>query len=143
MSRLRRGGRTSGHSTCAAGPQNLSTAVRGMRWQGKDTKGGQVRRPFIVRHRCLTSYAATGISPAGLSTCPQRKHSNVWFFRSSRKSPTMTMFIPHFGQGGRSAMARSRNDGMFLLPCGLGGSAKLSVTESSRWWGGDDGTYDS
>jgi len=28
----------------AAGPQNLSAAVQGMRWQGTDTKGGQLRR---------------------------------------------------------------------------------------------------
>jgi hypothetical protein len=33
MSGLRRHGRHSGHSTCAAGPQNLSAAVRVVRWQ--------------------------------------------------------------------------------------------------------------
>jgi hypothetical protein len=37
MSGLRRHGRHSGHSTCAAGPQNLSAAVRGMRWQGNQS----------------------------------------------------------------------------------------------------------
>jgi hypothetical protein len=37
--------RPGGHSTRAARSQNLSATVRGMRWQGKDTKGG-LRWPY-------------------------------------------------------------------------------------------------
>jgi hypothetical protein len=43
MSGLRRHGRPGRRSTCAAGPQNLSASVQGMRWQGTDTKDGPVK----------------------------------------------------------------------------------------------------
>jgi hypothetical protein len=45
----------------------------------------------------LYSAASDGL-PAGRSMCPHRKHSNVWFFRSSRKPATTIMFILQVGQ---------------------------------------------
>ena len=56
MSRLRRQRCPSDHSTRAARSQNLSATVRGMRWQGTDTEGRQVRRH--VREHCCSGLLA-------------------------------------------------------------------------------------
>jgi hypothetical protein len=45
MPRMRRHRFVDGQPARAAGPQNLSAAVRGMRWPGTDTKGHQLTLP--------------------------------------------------------------------------------------------------
>ena len=41
------------------------------------------------------SVCVTGFDVDGFSTCPQRRHS--------RRASILTMFMPHFGQGGRTS----------------------------------------
>jgi len=42
-----------GKAACADQPQNLSPTLHEMRWQGADTKGRQLRRPFaLIRFQC-------------------------------------------------------------------------------------------
>jgi hypothetical protein len=60
MSGLQWQRRHNGHSTRAARSQNLSATVRGMRWQGTDTKGGQVR---ITRLDYLGIPVPDGVCP--------------------------------------------------------------------------------
>jgi hypothetical protein len=58
MSGLRRYWISSRQAAREAWPQDVSATVQGMRWQGTDTKGGQLRRPHL---RC-ENYAASSSS---------------------------------------------------------------------------------
>jgi len=63
MFSLRRHRISGSRAARAAGPQNLSAAVRGMRRQGTDTKDGQMRGALpLLRH-----YIVANVAPENLS----------------------------------------------------------------------------
>jgi hypothetical protein len=85
---LRRHRLPSGHSTCAAGPQNLSAAVRGMRWPGTNTKGGQLGRPYQIA--VAVRHANIQISVSGSSILTGRRLEQVGVLRHSRINETVS-----------------------------------------------------
>jgi hypothetical protein len=106
MSRLLRHGRPNGHSTRAARSQNLSAAVRGMRRQGTDTKGGQVRRPSLAQIQIRPSLFSTlyrgGISASQtlnyllgrLAGC-DHAHLAFWALRSRGRRWRRVIYVNH------------------------------------------------
>jgi hypothetical protein len=56
-----------------------------------DDRGRRLRRPY--------SAACLRVLSVGYSTCPQRKHSNVWRLESRSYPSTTIMPMSHAGQG--------------------------------------------
>jgi hypothetical protein len=93
MSGLRRYRISSRQAAREAWPQDVSATVQGMRWQGTDTKGGQLRRPYLRCENSRQQFVRIQKSKKSLRPCLARSRSAASVPRGALHRPHSTTVV--------------------------------------------------